>query len=71
MFSTQASSSPKKYVPVELRPKEYSFGGDSPRARRFVANIRQLVVKERGKDGQRLGPTCNMVRAPDVVDEKA
>ena len=43
MFSTQASSSPKKYVPVELRPKEYSFGGDSPRARRFVTSVRQLV----------------------------
>jgi hypothetical protein len=53
MFTTQASSSPKKYVPVELRPKEYRFGGSSPRTRRFVANIRQLVKAHCNKDGER------------------
>jgi hypothetical protein len=33
----------KKYVPVQDRAKLYAFGGKSPRARRFVASVRQLV----------------------------
>lgn len=53
MFTTQALSSPKKYVPVQLRPKEYRFGGSSPRTRRFVTSIRQLVKAHCAKDGER------------------
>lgn len=52
MFTTIAIS-PQKYVPVESRPKEYRFGGSSPRARRFVAHIRQLVKQHGNKDGER------------------
>ena len=33
----------KKYVPVQDRAKLYAFGGKSPRARRFVASVRQLL----------------------------
>jgi hypothetical protein len=51
MFTTIALS-PKTYVPVESRPKEYRFRGSSPRARRFVAHIRQLV-KEHGNKTER------------------
>jgi hypothetical protein len=56
MFTTIAIS-PQKYVPVESRPKEYRFGGSSPRARRFVAHIRQLVKEHGNKDGERRDST--------------
>jgi hypothetical protein len=41
MFNTTTAT--KKYVPVQDRAKLYPFGGTSPRARRFVASVRQLV----------------------------
>jgi len=41
MFNTTIAT--KKYVPVQDRAKLYAFGDTSPRAKRFVASIRQLI----------------------------
>jgi hypothetical protein len=43
MFNTTTAT--KMHVPVQDRAKLYAFGGTSPRARRFVASVRQLVVQ--------------------------
>ena len=48
MFNTTIAT--KKYVPVQDRAKLYAFGGISPRAKRFVACVRQLVHHDGGKD---------------------
>tara|TARA_B110000208_G_C11378108_1_gene287581 strand:- start:193 stop:450 length:258 start_codon:yes stop_codon:yes gene_type:complete len=45
MFNTITIAT-KKYVPVQDRAKLYAFGGTSPRAKRFVAKVRQLVVHD-------------------------
>ena len=44
MFNTKIAT--KKYVPVQDRAKLYAFEGTDPRARRFVANVRQFVYHE-------------------------
>ena len=44
MFNTKTAT--KKYVPVQDRAKLYAFEGTDPRARRFVANVRQFVYHE-------------------------
>jgi|TARA_B110000977_G_C10814301_1_gene391568 hypothetical protein len=41
MFTT--TNAKKIHVPIELRAKMYSYGGNSPRARRFVSSVRQFV----------------------------
>ena len=41
MFNTINAT--KEYVPVQDRAKTYAYGYKSPRAKRFVASIRQLV----------------------------
>ena len=41
MFNTINAT--KEYVPVQDRAKTYAYGYKSPRARRFVASVRQLV----------------------------
>ena len=46
MFNTTTAT--KIYVPVQDRAKLYAFGGTSPRARRFVASVRQLVHHDGG-----------------------
>ena len=38
------------YVPIELRAKTYAYGCKSPRTRRFVTRVRQLVHHDGGKD---------------------
>ena len=41
MFNTTTAT--KMHVPVQDRAKTYAYGYKSPRAKRFVASIRQLV----------------------------
>jgi hypothetical protein len=48
MFNTTTST--KMYVPIELRAKTYAYGCKSPRTRRFVTRVRQLVHHDGGKD---------------------
>ena len=53
----------KKYVPVQDRAKLYAFGGTSPRARRFVASVRQLVHRH-GATKLDTTPACLAVDEP-------
>jgi hypothetical protein len=48
MFTT--TNAKKLYVPIELRAKLYTYGGISPRAKRFGTSVRQLVHHDGGKD---------------------
>ena len=46
MFNTINAT--RTYVPVHDRAKTYAYGYKSPRAKRFVASIRQLVHHDGG-----------------------
>jgi len=48
MFTT--TNAKKIYVPIELRAKLYTYGNNSPRARRCVTSVRQLVHHGGGKE---------------------
>ena len=61
MFNTTTST--KKYVPVQDRAKLYAYGGISPRAKRFVASIRQHVYHDGGTKLD-TSPACLAIDEP-------
>ena len=61
MFNTINAT--KKYVPVHDRAKTYAYGYKSPRARRFVASIRQLVHHD-GATKLDTSPACLAIDEP-------
>jgi hypothetical protein len=61
MFNTTTAT--KKYVPVQDRAKLYPFGGTSPRARRFVASVRQLVHHDSATNAGS-NPACLAIDEP-------
>ena len=61
MFNTLPST--KKYVPVQDRAKFYAYGGISPRAKRFVASIRQHVYHDSGTKLD-TSPACLAIDEP-------
>ena len=61
MFNTTTAT--KNYVPVQDRAKLYAFGGTSPRAKRFVASIRQLIHHDSATNAGS-NPACLAVDEP-------
>ena len=61
MFNTTTAT--KKYVPVQARAKLYAFGDTSPRAKRFVASIRQLIHHDSATNAGS-NPACLAVDEP-------
>lgn len=63
MFTS--TNAKKAYVPIELRAKLYSYGGKSPRAKRCVTSVRQLVHHYGGKDVD-TKPACLGIDEPKM-----